>query len=145
MDFFRGRGTYRISENPQVMTSKDTNGITFQQRGTSMPGKTREVSITEKVDAKVKNMAFQAKQKVKQLGKDGQRISRGEFKKVSPNTHNMFYSFVKDYLADHYGANPPQGYEIPIELMLDLPDKTRVRLHVDPKTRSFQVQFGRQW
>jgi len=115
-----------------------------------MPAAKHEsVEVLEQIDTWIKNRAYSLKlsvgNTVDQKMSDGRYLSQGDLKKISRDTYQLLFDTANDYLADKYDPNVPDGIDVPVHLMFDLPDNSKVRMKFDPSRKSWWFQIGAQF
>ncbi len=99
------------------------------------------ISLNKWVGYKGEKMVQATLDKLEQTGHDTKSIKNLEFKLLSPETYKMLGEAVQDAMLDHHGPSA-KGYAVPVDLLLDLPDNSRLKVNYDPKTKGFSLVFG---
>ena len=73
---------------------------------------------------------------------DVSAVTAGDLRNVSPESYKMLLNVVSDAVQDAGSDLRNGGRSLPIEMFLDLPDNSRLRLWYNPKTKQTDIQFG---
>lgn len=99
------------------------------------------ISLNKWVGYKGEKMVQATLDKLEQGRHDLNSIKDLEFKLISPETYKMLGDAVQDAMIDRYGPSA-KGYSVPVDLLLNLPDNSRLKVNFDPNTQGFSLVFG---
>ncbi len=99
------------------------------------------ISLNKYVGDKGEKKVQATMDKLEQNGHSTTSIKSLTLKLQSPETYKMLSEAAQDAMLDRYGPSA-KGYAIPVDLLLDLPDNSRLKVNYDPKTEDFSLVFG---
>lgn len=99
------------------------------------------ISLNKWVGYKGEKMVQATLDKLEQGKHDLSAIKDLEFKLVSPETYKLLGNAAQDAMLDRFGPSA-KGYSVPVDLLLDLSDNSRLKVNYDPKTQGFSLVFG---